>query len=176
MRVAEVRHLEDHLLHVVRVWAHLELADLKEGNILKLPPQWEGRVSSQKSRWSKEAELILLCVCWQMLTRGRGSENPKILRTLYQYGPKEGRMEGRWVHSSITALSKGMRRARGMPLPCHPITSVRQRTKEPTNNQPFKLYIVSLRNLGVKFGEFCVLAYTDAAQITTIRGLFQIDG
>lgn len=30
VRVAEVRHLEDHLLHVVRVGAHLELADLKE--------------------------------------------------------------------------------------------------------------------------------------------------
>ena len=50
VRVAEVRHLEDHLLHVVRVGAHLELADLKEGNIFKLPPQWEGRGSSQKSR------------------------------------------------------------------------------------------------------------------------------
>ena len=57
-------------------------------------------------------------------------------------------MEGRLVHSSITALSKGMRRARhAIAMPCHPITSVRvrQRTKEPTNNQPFELYIAVLQ-------------------------------
>ena len=77
VRVAEVRHLEDHLLHVVRVGAHLELADLKE---------------------RREEE-----------------------------GTSVGRSVGWWVHSSITALSKGMRRAAGgAPLPCHPITSVRQ--------------------------------------------------
>ena len=104
VRVAEVRHLEDHLLHVVRVGAHLELADLKEGR------------------------------------------------------RKEGRSVGRWVHSSITALSKGMR---AIAVPSNNVRpSVSERADH--TNQPFELQIVEGTQQG---GHFDIMATRRALEV-----------